>query len=70
MKLYLGILCSISAVWGGDTSTATIRDAAAKAVTLIQKSQKNWYVKQSCYSCHQQSCLRSPSEPRVSMASR
>jgi ankyrin repeat protein len=54
MKLYLGILCSISAVWAGDVSTATIRDAAAKAVTLIQKSQKNWYVKQSCDSCHQQ----------------
>lgn len=54
MKLYLGILCSISAVWAGDASTANIRDAAAKAVSLIQKSQKNWYAKQSCDSCHQQ----------------
>ncbi|MGD0667680.1 MAG: ankyrin repeat domain-containing protein [Bryobacteraceae bacterium] len=54
MKLYLGILCSVSAVWAGGASTATIRDAAAKAVTLIQKSQRNWYAKQSCYSCHQQ----------------
>ena len=54
MKLLLGVLCSISMVWGADASTAAIRDAATKAVALIQKSQQNWYSKQSCFSCHQQ----------------
>jgi hypothetical protein len=54
MKPLLGILCSISAVWADDASAARVRDAATKAVALIQKSQKGWYSKQSCFSCHQQ----------------
>jgi len=54
MKLWLGVLCSVSALWAGDTSTARIQAAAAKAVAIIQKSQQNWYTKQSCFSCHQQ----------------
>jgi ankyrin repeat protein len=54
MKLLLGILCSLSAVWADDASTARIRDAATKVVALIQKSQKSWPSKQSCFSCHQQ----------------
>lgn len=54
MKLCLGILCSISAAWASDVSTARIRDAATKAVALIQSSQKSWPSKASCYSCHQQ----------------
>ena len=31
-----------------------IREAATRAVGLIQTSQKDWYIKQSCGSCHQQ----------------
>ena len=54
MKLLLGVLCSISTVLGADASAVAIREAATKAVTLIQKSQQNWYSKQSCFSCHQQ----------------
>ncbi len=55
MKLCLGILCSISALWAaGDPSAPRIREAATKAVALIQSSQKNWFSKQSCFSCHQQ----------------
>src|ERR1017187_674745 len=54
MKFCLGILCSMSVIWAGDTPATSIRDAAAKAVSMIQKSQKNWYAKQSCDSCHQQ----------------
>ncbi|MGA2878649.1 MAG: ankyrin repeat domain-containing protein [Bryobacteraceae bacterium] len=54
MRFCLGFLCAISTVWAGDASTATIRDAATKAVALIQKSQESWHSKQSCYSCHQQ----------------
>jgi len=54
MKLCLGILCSVSAVWASDASTARIREAATKAVALIQSSQKTWPSKASCFSCHQQ----------------
>jgi len=54
MKLWVGILCSISALWADDASSIRIRDAAAKAVALIQKSRKNWPSRQSCFSCHQQ----------------
>ena len=54
MKLLLGILCFFSAAWADDVSSARIRDAATKAVALIQKSQKVWPSKQSCFSCHQQ----------------
>jgi ankyrin repeat protein len=54
MKVWLGIVCSITAVSAADTSSARIEAAAAKTVTLIQKSQKTWYTKQNCFSCHQQ----------------
>jgi len=54
MKLLIGIMCSASVVLAGGPSTARIQEAATKAVAMIQKSQKNWYVKQSCFSCHQQ----------------
>ena len=54
MKLCVLILCSISVLWADDASSTRIRDAATKAVALIQKSQKTWPSKQSCFSCHQQ----------------
>jgi ankyrin repeat protein len=54
MKLWIGLLCSVPALWAGDTSTARIQEAATKAVAIIQKSQQNWYAKHSCFSCHQQ----------------
>lgn len=54
MKLYLGILCSISAAWASDAQTSRIREAATKAVAVLQNSQKSWPSKQSCFSCHQQ----------------
>ena len=54
MKLWVGMVCLVSSAWAGDTSTARIQEAATKAVALIQKSQKNWYAKESCFSCHQQ----------------
>ncbi len=54
MKLWLGVLCSVSAMWAADTSSARIQAAATKTVASIQKSQQNWYSKQSCFSCHQQ----------------
>lgn len=55
VKLYLAIFFAISAAWAGEDATALrIREAATKAVALIQSSQKNWFARQSCYSCHQQ----------------
>ena len=54
MRTFLGILCLASAGWGADASADSIRNAATKAVALIQSSQKAWYNKQSCSSCHQQ----------------
>jgi ankyrin repeat protein len=48
----LGIFCAVSMAWGATPDQ--IRTAAAKALTIVQSSQKNWYVKQSCTSCHQQ----------------
>ncbi len=54
MKLLIGILFSFSVLWAGDASTARIQEAATKAVAIIQKSQKNWYSKANCFSCHQQ----------------
>ena len=54
MKLWIGILCSVSAAFAGDASSARLQEAATKAVVMIQRSQKNWYTKASCFSCHQQ----------------
>ena len=54
MKLCLGLLCAVSALWAGDAANTRVRDAAAKAVALLQTSQKTWYAHQSCASCHQQ----------------
>jgi hypothetical protein len=54
MKLCLGILCSILTLQAEDASTARIRDAASKAVAMIQDGQKNCQSKRSCFSCHQQ----------------
>lgn len=54
MKLCLAFLCSITAATAADTSPARIQEAAGKAVALIQKSQRNWYTKENCFSCHQQ----------------
>ena len=43
-----------SCLWAADLAPDRIRDAATKAVRLLQTAQKNWYAKQSCYSCHNQ----------------
>ena len=54
MKLFTGLLCSASLAFAAGISPSQLQEAATKAVAMIQKSQKNWYVKQSCFSCHQQ----------------
>src|SRR5881394_3166715 len=46
----IGLFCTISAASGA--TPERIRDAAAKAVRVIQTSQKAWVAKQACASCH------------------
>src|SRR5215831_18250612 len=49
-----GLFCVASALWGANASPDQIRNAATKGLAAIQASQKDWYKKQSCTSCHQQ----------------
>jgi cbb3-type cytochrome oxidase cytochrome c subunit len=48
------VVCSIATARAGDVTPAAIREAATKAVVVLQNSQKTWYTKESCVSCHQQ----------------
>ena len=54
VKLCIAILCSIVAAQADDAAIARVREAGTKAVAMIQSSQKNWFSKEGCYSCHQQ----------------
>src|SRR5579862_1297537 len=59
MKFGLAVLCAVPMLWADEPSAARvsssqIQEAANKGVALIQRSQKTWYAKQSCVSCHQQ----------------
>src|SRR6185312_5559149 len=54
MRVAFAIVCCLAPARGADSSTTQTRQAATKAVAIIQKSQQNWYAKQSCASCHQQ----------------
>jgi ankyrin repeat protein len=58
MRTWLGILCSIlcsgAAARADNAPPDQIRDAATKAITLFQASQKRWYSVQTCDSCHHQ----------------
>jgi hypothetical protein len=63
MRTCIGPLCAVSA-WavfactaaalGADASPQQIRDAATRAIPLIQAGQKIWYSKINCHSCHHQ----------------
>jgi hypothetical protein len=46
------LLCSSAAAWSASAPPERIRDAATRAVTLFQASQKGWYSTQTCNSCH------------------
>lgn len=46
--LILASICSLAA------TPESIRSAANRAIALVQSTQKNWYTKQSCSSCHNQ----------------
>src|SRR5205814_8302462 len=50
----VAIAWSTSAVAAADQRDDRIRGAAARALTLLQSSQKRWYTRQTCSSCHHQ----------------
>jgi ankyrin repeat protein len=54
MRTGIVFLCFASILRGGDASSPQIRDAATRALTLLQASQKTWYSKIGCHSCHHQ----------------
>src|ERR1039457_6054298 len=54
MRLLAGTLCVATALSAAEATSDHIRDAASRAVALLQSSQKDWYAKQSCESCHHQ----------------
>ena len=55
MRRVTGVfLFIVSAACGADAGPNRIHNAASKAVGLLQSTQKDWFTKQSCNSCHQQ----------------
>ena len=50
----LAALLLVPVAWGASATEMKVRDAAARAVALIQASQKGWYERQNCVSCHHQ----------------
>jgi ankyrin repeat protein len=54
MRIVVGVLLWAALLPAANLAPDRIRDAAAKAVALLQTGQKDWYAKQTCYSCHNQ----------------
>jgi ankyrin repeat protein len=58
MRIRAGILCSFvcsgAVAWGAGAPPDQLREAATRAITLFQASQKRWYSAQTCDSCHHQ----------------
>jgi ankyrin repeat protein len=50
----LALLSLVSPAQAADSSPRQIRDAATRAISLLQDSQKDWYAKNTCHSCHHQ----------------
>jgi ankyrin repeat protein len=54
MRVLAGMLCVAAALSSAEATSDHVRDAATRAIALLQSSQKGWYAKQSCESCHHQ----------------
>jgi ankyrin repeat protein len=50
----LAAVVMIPLAWGASAPEAKVRNAAGRAIALIQSSQKGWYEHQNCVSCHHQ----------------
>ena len=54
MRFLSGVLCVATILSAAEATSDQIREAATRAIALLQSSQKDWYAKQSCESCHHQ----------------
>jgi ankyrin repeat protein len=54
VRVALGLLCFAAAAASAEVTLDRIRNAAERAITLIQSSQEVWYRNASCFSCHHQ----------------
>ena len=54
MRLLTGMLCVATTLSAAEATSDHVREAATRAIALLQSSQKDWYTKQSCESCHHQ----------------
>src|SRR5450755_2164850 len=54
MQILAGMMCVATALSAAAATSDYIRDAATRAIALLQMSQKDWYAKQGCESCHHQ----------------
>ena len=54
MRFLTGMLCVATTLCAADANSDQVRAAASRAIALLQSTQKGWYAKQSCESCHQQ----------------
>ncbi|MBZ5609972.1 MAG: ankyrin repeat domain-containing protein [Acidobacteriia bacterium] len=54
MRIFVGLLLCAALGSAANLAPDRIRDAASKAIALLENAQKDWYAKQTCYSCHNQ----------------
>jgi hypothetical protein len=54
MRFLTGMLCVATTLSAAEATSDQVREAATRAIALLQSSQKDWYAKQSCESCHHQ----------------
>jgi ankyrin repeat protein len=54
MRAWIGLLLGVSIAHAAAPTNDQIRDSATRAIRLLQASQKTWYSKINCHSCHHQ----------------
>src|SRR5579872_3427226 len=54
MRRMIAVFTALVPACVAGVSEQAIRSTAAKAVMLVQASQKTWYAKQECPACHNQ----------------
>src|SRR5579883_245141 len=54
MRVVAALLLWTACLPAASLTPDRMRNSAAKAIGLLQKTQNDWYAKQTCYSCHNQ----------------
>ena len=54
MKTWLAMLLLVSVAQAAEPTPAQIREAASRAISLLQDGQNTWYSHTTCHSCHHQ----------------